>query len=183
MQRLPLLYFEVILWLVLTSASCHSGKGRQELLDSYRLMQFRLAECQDMGAVQLAPESLERAMRLSKGIKEKLAAERWSEVRNEIVRLQEIIALIRDQMQTWDPDKDGLSNYAEFMLYGTAWDNRDSDGDGFLDSSEILQYQTDPLDQCSIPLTAPLEAPLRRGCPALEKLRSGVRRSGDVGSE
>jgi hypothetical protein len=173
-QRLPLLHVGVVLWLVSASFSCHSAKGRQELMDSYGLARFRLTECQDMGAGHLDPDSLDMAMRLSKGIEETLAAERWSEVGNNLARLQEIIDLIRERLQSWDPDKDGLSNYAEFMLYGTLWDSRDSDGDGYLDSSEILQYQTDPLDHCSIPLTAPLEVPLRRDCAALEKFRGGT---------
>lgn len=44
-----------------------------------------------------------------------------------------------------DPDLDGLGTGEEYLL-GTAWQNPDSDGDGFLDGVEVLELGTDPTD-------------------------------------
>jgi plastocyanin len=40
-------------------------------------------------------------------------------------------------LKTTDSDKDGLSDYEEVVTYKTNPNNKDSDGDGFFDKSEI----------------------------------------------
>ena len=56
-----------------------------------------------------------------------------------------------------DPDGDGLTNYEEFLVYGTDPNDADSDRDGFSDGLEVSKG-SDPADPGSIPAT---EAPLR----------------------
>ena len=161
----------LVLWLVVANAACVTTKRQDELIDKLWLAKFYLTECLDMGAGHFDAESLERATRLSDEIEEMVARENWSQARKTIEILQETVAQLQEQMKSWDPDADGLSNYAEFMLYGTSWSNPDSDGDGYLDGSEVFRYETDPLDHCGIPLDEPLETPVQQSCPALEGLR------------
>lgn len=141
------------------------------MIQSHRLARYHLAGCRDMGAGRLDPESLEKAVRLADDIDEMLARDKCYRAVKAISRLQDMVAELLEKMKGWDADGDGLSNYAEFMLYGTSWDSRDSDGDGYLDGTEILLYETDPLDHCAVPVEVPLEAPMQRRCPALEELR------------
>ena len=44
-----------------------------------------------------------------------------------------------------DDDRDGLTNYEEYAIYGTDAYNGDTDGDIIADSWEIFTYGTDPL--------------------------------------
>lgn len=159
-----------LLWLFVMNASCVTTKRQDELIDKLWLARFCLEECQDMGAGHFDPESLETAMRLRDEIEDMVARRAWSQARKGIETLQETVALLQEGMKSWDPDADGLSNYAEFMLYGTSWNNPDSDGDGYLDGSEIFIYRTDPLDHCGVPVDEPLETQAERSCPALEGL-------------
>jgi hypothetical protein len=124
-----------------------------------------------MGADSLDPVSLKEAMRLSEEIGEMLDKENWTQASVAIAQLEQTVGLLLDQMKSWDPDEDGLSNYAEYIMYGTSWAEGDTDGDGYFDGSEILRYQTDPLDHCGVPIGLPLETAVQRYCPALEKLR------------
>jgi hypothetical protein len=124
-----------------------------------------------MGADSLDPVSLKEAMRLSEEIGEMLDKENWTQASVAIAQLEQTVGLLLDQMKSWDPDEDGLSNYAEYIMYGTSWAEGDTDGDGYFDGSEILLYQTDPLDHCGVPIGLPLETAVQRYCPALEKLR------------
>ncbi len=126
-----------------------------------------------MGAGSLDPDTIEEAMRLSEDIEEMLAEGSWFRADEAIAQLEQIVALLLTKMKDRDPDGDGLSNYAEFMLYGTSWSDPDSDGDGYLDGSEIFRYETDPLDYCGVPIDVPPETVARRSCPALNTLRSG----------
>ncbi|MDA7894988.1 DUF5011 domain-containing protein [Akkermansiaceae bacterium] len=50
-----------------------------------------------------------------------------------------------------DDDQDGLTNYDELLVYGTNYQNSDSDDDGYIDSLEITE-NTNPNDQSEIPL-------------------------------
>jgi hypothetical protein len=160
-----------LLWLVLANATCDSRRGQEDLLNSYEVVRFHLSECRDMGADSLDPVSLEEAMRLSEEIGGMLDKDNWTQARKAIDKLEQTVGLLLDQMKSWDPDEDGLSNYAEYILYGTSWAEGDTDGDGYFDGSEILRYQTDPLDHCGVPIGLPLETAVQRYCPALEKLR------------
>jgi hypothetical protein len=160
-----------LLWIVLANATCHNRRGQEDLVNSFEVVRFHLSECREMGADSLDPVSLNEAMRLSEEIGEMLDKENWTQASEAIAQLEQTVGLLLDQMKSWDPDEDGLSNYAEYMLYGTSWAEGDSDGDGYFDGSEILRYQTDPLDHCGVPIGLPLETAVQRYCPALEKLR------------
>lgn len=160
-----------VLWIVLANATCHSKRGQEDLVNSYEVVRFHLSECREMGADSLDPVSLKEAMGLSEEIGEMLDKENWTQASEAIAQLEQTVGLLLDQMKSWDPDEDGLSNYAEYMLYGTSWAEGDTDGDGYFDGSEILRYETDPLDHCGVPIGLPLETTVQRYCPALEKLR------------
>jgi hypothetical protein len=162
----------MVLWLSIANATCERSRGGEELTASYRLARFQLIECQEMGAGDLDSESLNKGLILSKAIEENLAKGSWNRAGTEISQLEDIVALLVHRMKRWDPDDDGLSNYAEYILYGTSWSSKDSDGDGYLDGSEILRHETDPLDHCAAPIDVPVETQIVRSCPALEKLRS-----------
>ena len=160
-----------LIWLVLANVACETKRGQQYLMSSYQLARFQLTECLDMGSERLDPENVEKAIRLSDDIEKMLAVENWSGASKSIPHLRQSVTLLLDRLKDWDPDGDGLSNYAEFMLYGTSWTESDSDGDGYLDGSEILRYQTDPLDYCGVPIGVALETPRQRFCQPLENLK------------
>jgi hypothetical protein len=124
-----------------------------------------------MGAESLDPVSLEEAVRLSEEVGAMLDTGNWAQASEDMAQLEQTVGLLLDQLKSWDPDEDGLSNYAEYMLYGTSWAESDTDGDGYFDGSEILQFETDPLDHCGVPIGLPLETAVQRHCPALEKTR------------
>ena len=170
-QRILMLAGLPLLWLVVANATCDSRKGQEDLSYSYEVVRFHLSECRDMGAGSLDPVGLEEATRLSDEIEGMLDEESWTRAAEAISQLERNVGIILEQMKSWDPDEDGLSTYAEYMLYGTSWAEGDTDGDGYFDGSEILRYQTDPLDHCGRPLAIPLETAVQRDCPALEKLR------------
>jgi hypothetical protein len=163
----------LMLWLPVANATGDEGKSREELTASYRLARFQLTECQAMGAGERYSEPLEKGLHLSETIEEHLAKGRWDRAKTEISQLEEIVKLLTRRMKGWDSDEDGLSNYAEYILYGTSWSSKDSDGDGYLDGSEILRYETDPLDHCALPIDVPRETQVVRSCAALEALRRG----------
>lgn len=170
-QRILMLVGLPLLWLVVANATCDSKRGQEDLVSSYQIVRFHLSECRDMGADSLDPVGLEEAMRLSAEIAGMLDKESWTQAGEAIAQLEHTVAVLLDQMKNWDPDEDGLSNYAEYMLYGTSWAEVDTDGDGYFDGSEILRYETDPLDHCGVPIGVPLETVVQRDCPAPEKLR------------
>jgi hypothetical protein len=170
-QRTLMLLGLPLLWLILANATCDSRRGQEDLVNSYEVVRFHLSDCRDMGADSLDPVSLEEAMRLSEEIGGMLDKGNWTRASEAIAQLEQTVGLLLYQMKSWDPDGDGLSNYAEYMLYGTSWAEGDTDGDGYFDGSEILRYQTDPLDHCGAPIGSPLETAVQRYCPALEKLR------------
>jgi hypothetical protein len=170
-KRILLLGSVALLWLVFANSTCDTQRGHGEVTKSYQLARFQLTECQDMGAGRLEPVRIAEAVRLSEEIEEMLARENWSRASKTIPHLQESVNLLLDRLKDWDPDGDGLSNYAEFMLHGTSWTDSDSDGDGYLDGSEILRFQTDPLDYCGVPTGVAPERPVQQPCPALEKPR------------
>jgi hypothetical protein len=161
----------VLLWLVVANATCDTDRNQADLLSSYQLARFHLNECQAMAAGSLDPGGLANAMRLSEEIDKMLESGNWAQASEAIDQMEQIVNLLLDGLKNWDPDGDGLSNYAEFMLYGTSWSDIDSDGDGYFDGSEVLLYQTDPLDYCGVPIGVPLETIVQRGCPTLERLR------------
>ena len=160
-----------LLWLVLANATCESKRGQEDLLSSYEVVRFHLSECQDMGAESLDPVSLDQALRLSEEIGAMLDNGNWTEASKAMTQLEQTVGLLLDQLKSWDPDADGLSNYAEYMLYGTSWAESDTDGDGYFDGSEILHFQTDPLDYCGVPIGLSPETAVQHYCPALEKMR------------
>jgi hypothetical protein len=160
-----------LLWLVLANATCNNKMSHEDLLNSYEVVRFRLSECRNMGADSLDPVGLEQAMRLSEEAGGMLDKNNWPQASEAIAQLEQTVGFLLEQMKSWDPDEDGLSNYAEYMLYGTSWAEGDTDGDGYFDGSEILHYQTDPLDYCGVPIGFPPETTVQRDCPALEKLR------------
>lgn len=170
-QKFLMLLGLPLLWVVLANATCNSRMGQEDLVNSYEVVRFHLSECREMGADSLDPVSLKEAMGLSEEIGEMLDKENWTQASEAIAQLEQTVGLLLDQMKSWDPDEDGLSNYAEYMLYGTSWAEGDTDGDGYFDGSEILRYETDPLDHCGVPIGLPLETTVQRYCPALEKLR------------
>ena len=170
-QRILMLAGLSLLWLVVANATCDSKRDRGDLANSYQVARFRLLECGNMGAGDLDPVGLEEAIGLSNEIEEMLDNESWTRAAEAIAQLERTVGLILEQMKSWDPDEDGLSNYAEYMLYGTSWAEGDTDGDGYFDGSEVLHYQTDPLDHCGVPLGVPLETAVQRGCPLLEEFR------------
>jgi len=45
-----------------------------------------------------------------------------------------------------DSDGDGLTDYQELLIHGTAYLNPDTDGDGLSDGAEVLLYGTNPLN-------------------------------------
>jgi hypothetical protein len=172
-RRLTLLAGLLLLWLAFTNATCDTNRRQQELTATYELARFQLMGCRDMGADQLDPDTLEKGLDLNEEIEKALAGKKWSKAGSAIAELEECVAQLLGEMKSWDPDGDGLSTYAEFMLYGTSWGNPDSDADGYFDGSEVLRYQTDPLDHCAVPIGAPLDTRIERQCPALMDLKGG----------
>ncbi|MCG6915937.1 MAG: hypothetical protein LJE89_00185 [Deltaproteobacteria bacterium] len=172
MKKITLLLLGLpLLWLVLANATCQSRRGQEDLLNSYEMVRFHLSECRDMGAESLDPVSLEQAVHDSEEIGAMLDKGNWTEASEAMAQLEQTVGLLLDQLKSWDPDEDGLSNYAEYMLYGTSWAESDTDGDGYFDGSEILHFETDPLDYCGVPIGLPPETAVQRYCPALEKMR------------
>jgi hypothetical protein len=170
-QRVLRLVGLALLWLVVANATCDTDRNQADLLSSYQLARFHLNECQAMGAESLDPEAVANAMRLNEEIEKMLESGNWSEASESIDQMEQIVTLLLDGLKNWDPDGDDLSNYAEYMLYGTSWSEVDSDGDGYFDGSEVLHYQTDPLDHCAVPIGEPIETMIQRGCPPLERPR------------
>ncbi|MEJ2365000.1 MAG: hypothetical protein P8075_10575 [Deltaproteobacteria bacterium] len=160
-----------LLWLVLANATCHKRGGHEDLLNSYELLLFQLSECRDMGADSLDPQGLEQAGRLSEEVSGMVEKGNWTQANKAIAQLDQTLGSLLDELKSWDPDQDGLSNYAEYMLYGTSWAEADTDGDGYLDGSEVLHFETDPLDECAVPIGVPEETAVQRKCAGLEKLR------------
>ncbi len=158
--------------LVVTTTTCTLPETRKTITSSYRLARFRLEQCHRMGANELDHEQLEFADRLSEETEVMVAAERWRAAKGPLTRLEETLARLLDRLKAWDPDGDGLSTYAEFMLYSTSWSDPDTDGDGYFDGTEVLVYETDPLDPCAFPVGVQPEKPRTRSCPALESLQS-----------
>jgi hypothetical protein len=124
-----------------------------------------------MGVDSLDPVSFEEAEHLSEEAGGLLLEGNSTKASKAIAQMEKTLGVLLDEMKSWDPDEDGLSNYAEYMLFGTSWEEADTDGDGYLDGSEVLHYETDPLDYCSVPIGSPLETAVQHSCPALEKLR------------
>ena len=160
-----------LLCLAVANATCDTDRNRADLLSSYQLARFHLNECQAMGAESLDPENVANAMRLNEEIEKMLESGNWSEASESIEQMEQVVTLLLDGLKNWDPDGDDLSNYAEYMLYGTSWSDVDSDGDGYFDGSEVLFYQTDPLDHCAVRIGEPIETMIQRRCPPLERLR------------
>lgn len=169
-RKLILLGLPLIL-LFLVNATCHKRRGYDDLLNSYEMVRFRLSEYRNMGGYSFDPLGLEKAEGLSEEVGGMLDRGNWRKASETIAQLEQTLEFLLEQMKSWDPDEDGLSNYAEYMLYGTSWEEDDTDGDGYFDGSEILYFETDPLDYCGVPIGFPVETAVRRHCPALEKLR------------
>jgi hypothetical protein len=112
---------------------------------------------------------MESANRLSADTEAMLTSGRWSSAGRDLTALEETLAVLMARLKEWDPDGDGLSTYAEFMLYATSWNDPDTDGDGYGDGSEVLFYQTDPLDPCAVPVGVQPERARTQLCPALER--------------
>ncbi|MGD8370908.1 MAG: hypothetical protein PVG64_01715 [Syntrophobacterales bacterium] len=173
-QKIYMAVSLLLLWLVVANATCdtsHTSLRQEDLVNSYQLARFHLEECEDMGVARLEPDMLYETVRLSDDIEEMIARGSWSQADKALVQMEQNVALMLERLKEWDPDQDGLSNYAELMLYGTSWSDSDSDGDGYFDGSEVLLYETDPLDHCGVPQNVPVEAPVQRRCQALEKLK------------
>jgi hypothetical protein len=158
--------------LVVATTTCTLPETRKSITNSYRLARFRLEQCRRMGADELDREQLELADRLSGETQAMVAAGRWRVATGPLARLEETLARLLDRLKTWDPDGDGLSTYAEFMLYDTSWSDPDTDGDGYLDGTEVLVYETDPLDPCAFPVGVQPEKARTRPCPSLERIQS-----------
>ncbi|MGD8692552.1 MAG: hypothetical protein PVI74_01810, partial [Syntrophobacterales bacterium] len=126
-QRALKLVGLALLWLVVANATCDTERNQADLLSSYQLARFHLNECQAMGAESLNPENVANAMRLDGKIAKMLENGNWSEASESIGQMEQIVTLLLDELKNWDPDGDELSNYAEFMLYGTSWSEVDSD--------------------------------------------------------
>lgn len=174
-MRLRLLELVVaVVSLVVTTTTCTLPETRKTITNSYRLARFRLEQCHRMGADELDREQTEVADRLSAETEAMVAAERWGAAKGTLTRLEETLARLLNQLKTWDPDGDGLSTYAEFMLYGTSWSDPDTDGDGYLDGTEVLIYETDPLDPCSFPVGVEPEKARARPCPSLDRIESSA---------
>jgi hypothetical protein len=124
-----------------------------------------------MGAVELEREQMELADRLSAETEAMVAAERWRAARESLTHLEESLGQLLERLKTWDQDGDGLSAYAEFMLYSTSWSDPDTDGDGYLDGTEVLVYETDPLDPCAVPIGVQPEKARTRPCPSDERIQ------------
>jgi hypothetical protein len=157
---------------MLAGTACTLAQRRKELVDSYRLAQYRLEQCLKMGAAKLDPGRVESATSLSIETEALLTAGHWYSAERDLTSLEDVLAVLIVRLKEWDPDGDGLSTYAEFMLYGTSWSDPDTDGDGYLDGSEVLVYQTDPLDPCSVPMGIQPERARTKACPALDGLES-----------
>jgi hypothetical protein len=124
-----------------------------------------------MGGDSLDPVSLAEAERLDEEAGGWLQDGNWAKASETMGQMEQTLGVLLDEMKSWDPDEDGLSNYAEYMLFGTSWAEADTDGDGYFDGSEVLRFDTDPLDYCSVPMGIPPETAVQRNCPALGKLR------------
>jgi hypothetical protein len=157
---------------ILAGTTCMLPQRRKALVDSYRVARYRIEQCRKMGAGDLDPDRMESATRLSTETEATLTAEQWFSAGRDLADLEEILAVLMARLKKWDPDGDGLSTYAEFMLYGTSWSAPDTDGDGYLDGSEVLVYGTDPLDPCSVPIGVQPERSRTQPCPALERLEA-----------
>ena len=160
-----------LLWLVLANATCHKQISHEGLASTYDLLRFRLSECRHMGGDSLDPVSLAEAERLDEEVGGWLQEGNWAKASETMAQMEQTLGVLLDEMKSWDPDEDGLSNYAEYMLFGTSWAEADTDGDGYFDGSEVLHFETDPLDYCSVPMGFPPETAVQHNCPALEKLR------------
>ena len=145
-QRILRLVGLALLWLVVANATCDTNRNQADLLSSYQLARFHLNECQAMGAESLDPETVANAMRLNEEIEKMLERGNWSEASESIDQMEQIVTLLLDGLKHWD-------------------------GDGYFDGSEVLHYQTDPLDHCAVPIGEPIETMIQRGCPPLERLR------------
>jgi hypothetical protein len=157
---------------MLAGTTCTLPQRRKELADSYRLARYRLEQCRKMGAGELDPERMESATSLNTETEAMLTARNWYSAGRDLASLEDVLAVLMARLKEWDPDGDGLSTYAEFMLYDTSWSDADTDGDGYLDGSEVLVYQTDPLDPCSVPMGIPPERARTKACPALEEVEA-----------
>jgi len=155
--------------LVVAMTTCTLPETRKNITDSYRLARFRLEQCRRMGAGELDRQRMEWADHLSAETQAMVAAERWRGAQESLTQLEETLARLMERLKAWDPDGDGLSTYAEFMLYGTSWSDADTDGDGYLDGTEVLVYETDPLDPCAFPVGVQPEQARTRPCPSLER--------------
>lgn len=163
-----------VISLALAMMACTLPETRKTITNSYRLARFRLEQCHRMGATELDHEQLEFADRLSEETEVMVAAERWRAAKEPLTRLEETLARLLDRLKAWDPDGDALSTYAEFTLYGTSWSDPDTDGDGYFDGTEVLVYETDPLDPCAFPVGVQPEKLRTRPCPSLERIQSSA---------
>ncbi len=159
------------LWLAVANSTCDTRERQEEVINSYELARFQLRESRYMGADHLDPGRFEEAVQLSEDLDGMLTKGKWLQASKTIPHLQQTLDMLVERLKEWDPDADGLSNYAEFMLHGTSWSDSDSDGDGYFDGSEVFRYRTDPLDHCGMPIGVAPETSTRQPCPAVEKLR------------